>query len=143
MKNPLKRKRYPVARELDLAMEVIRGEAWKLAEEGTDPGTIYQRLQMVREIYTSSMIYAMVGKDRKKLGREYVERFEEKARTFIEGRDPVSALLGGLQRRPNATTMRPRTPDNKGQEGSRKVEGNPQVSGDPALQRATKVREGH
>lgn len=43
----------------------------------------------------------------------------------------------------DATTMRPRTPDNKGQGGSRKVSGNPQVNGDSALQRATKVKEGH
>ena len=41
----------------------------------------------------------------------------------------------------DATKMRPRTPDNEGQGGSRKVEANPQVTAHSALQRATKVKE--
>lgn len=43
----------------------------------------------------------------------------------------------------DATKMRPRTPDNEGQGRSTGVEVNPQVSPQSALQRTTKVKEGH
>jgi hypothetical protein len=43
----------------------------------------------------------------------------------------------------DATRMRPRTPDNEGQGGSRRVSDPPQLTRDCALSRATKVKEGH